>query len=81
MGGAKTKMLRHNNDDKLARLHAWHTFGDKIVDMDSEDELLEYIELERKHFKRHYVMKRLHGRFSLLRSRREKKEIAAECGE
>lgn len=74
----RTKVPRNNTDEKLARLHAWQNFAMDVPKL-TEEEAEEYLELEKKHFKRRYVLLRVHGRLAALRSRREKAELIAEC--
>lgn len=60
---------------KLDNLRAWQEFSRHVIKMEDENEVLEYLELERKHFNRSYVKLRIFGRFNALRTRRERDEI------
>lgn len=75
----RTKVPTGNKDERLANLHAWSSFYKQVPLLETEQEVQEYINLEMKHFKRSYVVLRLHGRYSILRGRRERAEIEAKC--
>ena len=75
----RTKVPKGTQDERLLKLHAWHDFARAIPSMNNEKELHEYMELEKKHYRREYVMLRLMGRISALRTRREKQEIVELC--
>lgn len=81
MGGSKVAMPPgKGHDEKLARLRSWDSFAHYISELDNEAEVESYIDLEKKHFKRAYVMLRLVGRRNALRTRRERMEIIATYG-
>lgn len=76
MGGVKKQMpVGKGQDEKLAKLRAWQSFANVVSEMEDENEVLEYMELEHQYFNRTYTRLRLYGRYNALRTRRERMEI------
>lgn len=82
MGGCKVEKPAVKSKDlqaKLENLRSWQEFSRRVIEMDDENEVLEYLELERKYFKRPYTALRLYGRYNALRTRRERTELVNGC--